>query len=71
VLADGEAAFDRSLPFSEINALILLKPYIQASLKFQQCEIVEAQGEMTDGWSQERADSSEPGTPAIQFWNQQ
>jgi leucyl-tRNA synthetase len=51
----------------------MLRPYIQASLKFQECDIVKSAGELStasqEGWSQEKADTSEPGSPAIQFWN--
>ena len=77
VLATGRAAFSRSLPFSELDTLILLQPYIKSSLKYAECEImavseaikhVEKEGE-SESWSRERIESSEPGSPAIQFWN--
>lgn len=73
----GKPAFSRSLPFSELKALQLLTPYITASLKYRQCQVVsveEGPSGMTSSegnveWSTDKAEASEPGTPAVQFWN--
>jgi leucyl-tRNA synthetase len=71
------AAFNRSLPFSELETLTILRPYIKASLKYEDCyvvsvkeadEVIGAEGEK-EGWSKERSEASEPGNPAVQFWN--
>jgi leucyl-tRNA synthetase len=73
----GEAAFERSLPFSELDALVSLLPYIKVSLRLDEAsaisvsdalETIERDGE-TDGWSKDRVESGEPGMPAVQFWN--
>lgn len=77
VIAKGEAAFDRSLPFSEMEALKAIRPYIMASLKYQDCEIVTvkealeriAQEGESAGLVKDRAEASEPGTPSSEFWN--
>lgn len=76
VLARGKAAFNRSLPFSELEALTLLRPYLKVSLKFQDVYVVsveEAEKEIEagdkEGWSKEKIEASEPGSPSIQFWN--
>lgn len=77
VLTQGEGVFDRALPFSEADALVAVLPYIKSSLKYTDCSIVTAdeakariaaEGEV-DELSLERAEASEPGTPAAQFWN--
>lgn len=77
VLSLGDSAFVRTLPFSELDTLLLLKPYIQTSLKYDTCEIVSVSSAISHveehgegvSWSRERIESSEPGSPAIQFWN--
>ena len=77
MLEIGQPAFRRALPFSELNALTLLLPFIRASLNYERCFVVavndarkqiEAHGEL-DGWSKEKVNDSEPGAPAVQFWN--
>lgn len=77
MLASGPSAFTRSLPFSELDALVSLMPYIKASMKFQDLSIISvedaqahlaAEGESST-WSKERMELSEPGSPSNQFWN--
>ena len=77
VVESGQSAFNRSLPFSELGALRLLTPFMRSSLKYNECYVVsveEAEKEIAahgekDGWSKEKMDASEPGAPAVQFWN--
>lgn len=77
VLEVGMPGFSRSLPFSELDVLRLLLPYLRASLKYQECSVVsveEARQEIKDrgdreGWSKAKAEDSEPGSPAVLFWN--
>jgi leucyl-tRNA synthetase len=77
VLTVGETAFSRSLPFSELDTLQLLKPLIEVSMKYRDLQIVSAEEALehiakngeSDTWSKERAESAEPGSPALQFWN--
>ena len=77
VLQNGELTFSRSLPFSEYDALVLLKPYIMSNLKLADLEImscedalkkIENEGE-SKGLSKERVETAEPGDPGLQFWN--
>ncbi|EIW72383.1 hypothetical protein TREMEDRAFT_70706 [Tremella mesenterica DSM 1558] len=76
VLATGKAAFGRSLAFSELDALSALVPYLKRSLRLEECYVVSqkeaeavlAEGEK-EGWSKERCEVSEPGSPSVQFWN--
>ncbi len=73
-------AFSRSLPYSELDALTLLLPYIQSSMRFidisvcSQSAAIEAMesgsvkaGE--EGWERTSVDKSEPGSPETVFWN--
>jgi leucyl-tRNA synthetase len=65
--------FDRALPFSELEALQAVVPYIKTSLKYNECDIItadEARAKAGDEISLEKAEASEPGTPAAQFWNE-
>ncbi|WOO76690.1 Putative leucine--tRNA ligase, cytoplasmic [Vanrija pseudolonga] len=77
VQTQGKRAFGRSLPFSEIDALKSLVPYIKVALKYTDVDVVSvadakahiaANGE-SDGWALDKTEASEPGTPAVQFWN--
>lgn len=73
----GARAFANKLPFNELEALKLLVPYIKQQLKYQDIDVVsvaEAKkaieaGESGEGWSLDKAESSEPGQPSVQFWN--
>lgn len=77
VLDIGKPAFSRSLPFSELNAITLLLPFIKATLRYEDCFVVsadEARKEIDgngerDEWSADKADASEPGSPSALFWN--
>ena len=77
VLQNGETAFNRALPFSEYDVIVLLKPYIMSNLKLAELDIistddamkkVEKEGE-SESLSKERIESAEPGEPGMQFWN--
>jgi len=59
-----------------LEALTLLQSYIKVSLKFQEVYVVsveealkQVEGGDKEGWSKEKAEASEPGSPSIQFWN--
>ncbi|BEI94138.1 uncharacterized protein CcaverHIS019_0605970 [Cutaneotrichosporon cavernicola] len=73
----GKRAFESKLTFDELEALKLLSPYIKSQLKYTTVDVVsvadakkhiDANG-ASDGWSPERVEMSEPGSPAVQFWN--
>ncbi|KAL7419352.1 cytosolic leucyl tRNA synthetase [Cryptotrichosporon argae] len=78
VLTDGAAAFKRELAFSEIDALKSLLPFIKASLKYAAIDVVSvtearariaADGDGTQ-WAADKVANSQPGLPAVQFWNE-
>lgn len=75
--AVGPRAFGRTLPFSEVDAIKLLIPHIKSQLKYDEVDVVSvpdvkahiaANGE-GEGWNAEKAESAEPGSPAVMFWN--
>lgn len=72
----GRKAFGRSLPFSELNALRRLVPFIEKSMGLESCEVLDvddARAKMTAGGDElypaDKVEASEPGSPAVQFWN--
>ena len=73
----GRKAFDRSLPFSEYDAISLLRPYIKSSLKFENLDVVSVSDALEtiakngegEGWDKLKVETAEPGAPAVQFWN--
>lgn len=74
----GTSVFSRDLPYSEIDALTSLLPYIKSSMRLQDVTVVsvehalsqieksEAQGE---GWDKAVIERAEPESPQILFWN--
>lgn len=77
LLSKGPEAFERSLPFDELEALTVLSPYIKASMRFQEVSVVsvdearatiEKEGEK-DGWDKAKVEQAEPGSPETVFWN--
>lgn len=75
--AEGTSAFTRTLPYSELDTLTLLLPYIKSSMKFEELSVVSvedaqakvAAGESGPGWEQAKIEAAEPGSPEVVFWN--
>ncbi|KAI5453128.1 cytosolic leucyl tRNA synthetase [Naganishia albida] len=78
LVTSGTSVFARDLPYSEIDALTSLVPYIKSSMKLQDVAVVsvedalaqieksETQGE---GWDKAIVERAEPESPEILFWN--
>jgi hypothetical protein len=76
---NGPAIFERALPFSEMDALKMLLPYIKSHMKFvevsvvsqqEATEYIEKNGEdVVGGWEKARVDAALPTQPEIVFWN--
>ncbi|WVN89149.1 leucine-tRNA ligase [Cryptococcus depauperatus CBS 7841] len=79
LISNGSSAFDRTLPFDELDALKLLAPYIKSSLRFEDVDVVAVEDARTfvakkgeqEGWSMDKIESAEPEAPGVQFWNVQ
>ncbi|WVR06080.1 leucine-tRNA ligase [Kwoniella sp. DSM 27419] len=77
VITEGQSAFDRSLTFDELHTLRILVPYIKASERFQDVEVIAvteaserlAKGETDASLEKEKVESAQPGFPEMQFWN--
>jgi hypothetical protein len=77
LLDEGSKAFQRDLGFSEYDAICLLRPYIQSSIKLESLEVISVKdalakvesGAEAEGWAKEKIEAAEPGYPGLQFWN--
>ena len=71
----AETAFRRTLPFSESHVLRELLPYLKKTLNLAEAEVLsveEAQSkEQQQGYTKSIIDSSEPGSPAFEYYNVQ
>lgn len=81
-MAEGPSVFTRSLPYSEIETLNILLPYIKSSMKFQEISVIavddalaaldKGDPELTPtekGWDRQKIEIAEPGSPETVFWN--
>ncbi|KII84124.1 hypothetical protein PLICRDRAFT_179802 [Plicaturopsis crispa FD-325 SS-3] len=67
-----ETAFRRALPFSEVEALAEILPYLKKSLGLVDAEVLSVQEARTKegpGYTLAIIDSSEPGSPAFEYRN--
>ncbi|KAG8986294.1 cytosolic leucyl tRNA synthetase [Tulasnella sp. 427] len=65
-------ALNRTLPFSEKEALEIILPYLKRNLGFREGEVVladDAKGKEGPGYIPAIIETAEPGTPAFIFWN--
>ena len=69
----AQTAFRRTLPFSEIDVLNELSPYLKKSLNLVDAEVMSVdeayahEGEA--GYTKSIIDTSEPGAPAFEYRN--
>ncbi|KAJ9096600.1 hypothetical protein QFC19_007133 [Naganishia cerealis] len=77
-LANDASALSRSLPYSEIDALTSLLPYIKSSMKLQDVTVISAEDALSrvekgetqgEGWDKAAIERAEPESPEILFWN--
>ncbi|WRT64371.1 leucine-tRNA ligase [Kwoniella shivajii] len=77
VLAEGESAFDRALAFDELHTLKVLVPYIKASARFSDIDVISvsearailAKEPEKENFDATKVENAQPGFPEIQFWN--
>ncbi|KAF9529079.1 hypothetical protein CPB83DRAFT_893789 [Crepidotus variabilis] len=68
----AETAFRRTLPFSESAVLSELLPYLKKTLNLKDAyvfSVEEARQKEAEGFSKAIIDTSEPGTPAFEYYN--
>ena len=78
LITTGTSVFSRDLPYSEIDALTSLLPYIKSSMKLQDITVVSVEDALSqieksetqgEGWDKATIERSEPESPQILFWN--
>lgn len=65
-------ALNRTLPFSEKEALEIILPYLKRNLGFVEGEVVladDVKGKEGPGYIPAIIETAEPGSPAFIFWN--
>jgi leucyl-tRNA synthetase len=68
----AETAFRRTLPFSESTVLSELLPYLKKTLGLTDASVLsveEALKKEEKGYSKSIIDTSEPGSPAFEYYN--
>jgi len=66
----AETAFRRTLPFSEKAILIELHSYLKKTLDLENAEIMSVEeARQKGGYNGGIIDSSEPGSPAFEYYN--
>ena len=68
----AETAFRRTLPFSESAVLSELLPYLKKTLNLVDAHVYsveEARQKESEGFNKSIIDTSEPGTPAFEYYN--
>ena len=68
----AETAFRRTLPFSEGTVLSELLPYLRKTLSLTDASVLsveEALKKEEKGYSKSTIDTSEPGSPAFEYYN--
>ncbi|KDQ54541.1 hypothetical protein JAAARDRAFT_38215 [Jaapia argillacea MUCL 33604] len=66
----AQTAFQRTLPFSEADVLKEILPYLKKTLNLVDAEVWTVEDALTkEGFSKMIVESSEPGSPAFEFWN--
>jgi leucyl-tRNA synthetase len=72
-LVGAQAAFNRTLLFSETDVLMEILPYLKKSLNLVEAEVVPVRDALSKtgepGYTQMIIESSEPGNPAFEFRN--
>lgn len=65
----AETAFNRTLPFSEVEVLREILPYIKKSLNLVDAEVFLIEEAREKGFSSVIVEGAEPGAPAFEYYN--
>ena len=65
----AETAFNRSLPFSELEVLQEIVPYFKKSLNLVDAEVILVEDARAKGFTSIMLDGAEPGSPAFEYYN--
>ena len=65
----AETAFNRTLPFSEVEVLREVLPYFKKSLNLVDAEVFLVDEAKEKGLSSALIEGAEPGAPAFEYYN--
>ena len=65
----AQQAFNRRLPFSEVEVLKEILPYLKKTLDLVDAEIFTADEAVAKGFNKMIVESAEPGSPAFEYRN--
>lgn len=65
----AETAFNRTLPFSEVDVLREVLPYFKKSLNMVDAEVFLVEEAKDKGFSPVMIEGAEPGSPAFEYYN--
>ena len=65
----AESAFNRTVPFSEVEVLEQIAPYFKKTLGLVDVEIYLTEEAQSKGFSPLIVDGAEPGSPAFEYFN--
>jgi leucyl-tRNA synthetase len=65
----AEIAFNRTLPFSELEVLQEIVPYFKKSLNLIDAEIILVEDARAKGYATVMLEGAEPGSPAFEYYN--
>ena len=65
----AETAFNRTLPFSELEVLKEIVPYFKKALNLVDAEVFLVDEAREKGFSPIMVDGAEPGSPAFEYYN--
>ena len=65
----AQTAFNRTVPFSEVEVLEEILPYLKKSLNLVDVEVFLAEDAKSKGFTPAIVESAEPGCPAFEYYN--
>lgn len=65
----AHTAFNRTVPFSEVEVLHEIVPYIKKSLSLVDAEVFLVEDARDKGFSAVLYEGAEPGSPAFEYYN--
>ena len=65
----AETAFNRTVPFSEVEVLREVLPYFKKSLNLVDAEVFTVEEAKEKGFAPTMVDGAEPGSPTFEYYN--
>lgn len=65
----AQTAFNRTVPFSEVDVLEQVAPYLKKALNLVDVEVYLVEDAKQKGFSVSIVEGAEPGSPAFEYYN--